>query len=188
VRHERRRRRARLVNGDGQLVAAVIRRGGTRHGPGRMTAMRTDFRSSPVLDRDEATTTRRTLTLSVRVVGAAMLVGTGWIHLDLWSDGYRAIDRIGPLFLANVFLAGAAALAVLATPERWLPWAALLGGLLEIGTLGALVLSLTVGLFGYQESLQASFVVPTMLVESVGFLVLAGYAVVELSRQRRRRA
>jgi hypothetical protein len=115
-------------------------------------------------------------------------VATAWIHLDLWLDGYRDIDWIGPLFLANVVLAGLAALAVLGTPARWLPWVALLAGLLEIGTLGGLVLSLTVGLFGFTESFSARLIVPTILVESFGFLVLAGYAGYELSRQSGRRA
>jgi hypothetical protein len=151
--------------------------------------VRTDPPPTTVLAReDAASATRRTLTLSVRVVGAAMLVATGWIHLDLWRDGYRGIDWIGPLFLADVVLAGLAAVAVLAAPARWLPWVALLAGLLELGTLGALVLSLTVGLFGFVESLAAGSVVPTIVVESLGFLVLAGYAVVEVSRQRRGRA
>ena len=153
------------------------------------TETRTEaLRTVSVLDRAAAPTTPRTLTLSVRVVGAAMLVGTGWIHLDLWLDGYRGIDWIGPLFLANAVLAGLAAVAVLATPARWLPWIALLAGLLEIGTLGGLVLSLTVGLFGFSESFSARLVVPTIVVESVGFLVLVGYAGYALSRQRRRRA
>jgi len=150
--------------------------------------MTADLRTPSVVDRDDAAATRRTLTLSVRVVGAAMLVATGWIHLDLWLDGYRAVPWIGPLFLADVVLAGLAAIAVLATPTRWLPWVALPAGLLELGTLAALVLSLTVGLFGFVESLRATLVVPTILVEAVGFLVLAGYAGVVLSRQRRRRA
>jgi hypothetical protein len=150
--------------------------------------MTTERRTPSVGDREDAATTQRTLTLSVRVVGAAMLVATGWIHLDLWLDGYRAIPWIGPLFLANVVLAGLDAVGVLVTPTRWLPWGALPAGLLELGTLGALVLSLTVGLFGFVESLRATLVVPTILVESVGFLVLTGYAVVVLSRQRRRRA
>lgn len=150
--------------------------------------MTSDPRTAPVHDRGDVSTTLRTLTLSVRVVGAAMLVATGWIHLDLWLDGYRGIDWIGPLFLANVVLAGLAALAVLGTPGRWLPWVALLAGLLELGTLAALVLSLTVGLFGFSESLSASLVVPTILVESIGFLVLAGYGGYELSRRWRRRA
>jgi hypothetical protein len=152
------------------------------------TEMTPAVHTPPVVDRDDATTMRRTLTLSVRVVGAAMLVATGWIHLDLWLDGYRALPWIGPLFLANVVLAALAAVAVLVAPTRWLPWVALLAGLLELGTLGALVLSLTVGLFGFVESLRATLVVPTILVESVGFLVLAGYAVVVLARQRGHRA
>src|SRR3954447_17350648 len=143
---------------------------------------------TPYLERVDAPATPRTLTLSVRVVGASMLVATGWIHLDLWLDGYRDIRWIGPLFLANVVLAGLAALAVLGTPARWLPWVALLAGLLELGTLGGLVLSLTVGLFGFSESFSARLVVPTIIVESVGFLVLAGYAGYDLSRRRRRRA
>jgi hypothetical protein len=147
--------------------------------------MPTGPHSAPTLDHDDARTLR-TLTLSVRVVGAAMLVATAWIHLDLWLDGYRDIDWIGPLFLANVVLAGLAAIAVLGTPTRWLPWVALLSGLLELGTLGGLLLSLTVGLFGFSESFSARLVVPTIIVESIGFLVLAGYAMYALSRQRRR--
>jgi len=149
--------------------------------------MTTHSRTTAVLDREDAPTLR-TLTLSVRVVGAAMLVATAWIHLDLWLDGYRDIAWIGPLFLANVVLAGLAALAVLGTPTRWLPWVTLLAGLLEIGTLGGLVLSLTVGLFGFSESFSARLVVPTIIVESIGFLVLVGYAAYTVSRQRRRRA
>src|SRR4051812_32395378 len=141
---------------------------------------------TPSLDRADAPATLRTLTLSVRVVGAAMLVATAWIHLDLWLDGYRDIDWIGPLFLANVVLAGLAALAGLGTPPRGVPWVALLAGLLELGTLGGLLLSLTVGLFGFSESLSARLVVPTITVESIGFLVLVGYAVYALAGQRRR--
>jgi hypothetical protein len=102
-------------------------------------------------------------------------------------DGYRGIDWIGPLFLANVVLAGAAAVAVLLAPSRWFPAVALLAGLLEIGTLGGLVLSLTVGLFGFFESLSAPLVVPTIAVESAGFVLLAGYGGWQLSRQLRRR-
>jgi hypothetical protein len=33
------------------------------------------------------------------VVGAALLVWSAVIHLQLWSDGYRDISVIGPLFL-----------------------------------------------------------------------------------------
>jgi hypothetical protein len=134
-----------------------------------------------------APSTSRTLILSVRVVGAALLVACGWIHLHLWLDGYRDIPWIGPLFLANAVLAGLAALAVLLTPARWLPWASLLAGLLQLGTLGGLLLSLTVGLFGFFESPSAPLVVQTILVEAAGFLVLAGYGATELWRVWRSR-
>jgi hypothetical protein len=123
----------------------------------------------------------------VVTLAAAMLVATGWIHLDLWLEGYRDTPWIGPLFMANVVLAFLAAVAVLLAPPRWLPWVALLAGLLELGTLGGLVLSMTVGLFGFFESIRAHLVVPTIVVESAGFLVLVGYAGWELSRQRGRR-
>src|SRR5271170_2552012 len=33
------------------------------------------------------------------VAGAALLIWSGVIHLQLWSDGYRSISVIGPLFL-----------------------------------------------------------------------------------------
>src|SRR6202020_2365695 len=33
------------------------------------------------------------------VAGAALMVWSGVIHLQLWSDGYRSISVIGPLFL-----------------------------------------------------------------------------------------
>jgi hypothetical protein len=142
---------------------------------------------TPVLGRAAAPAAPRALTLFVRVAGAALLAATGWIHLHLWLDGYRGIDWIGPLFLANVVLAGAAAVVVLLAPSRWFPAVALLAGLLEIGTLGGLVLSLTVGLFGFFESLSAPLVVPTIAVESAGFVLLAGYGGWQLSRQLRRR-
>jgi hypothetical protein len=145
----------------------------------------------PALDRRPevgAAPTSRALTLSVRVVGAALLVATGWIHWHLWQEGYRDIDWIGPLFLANTVLSGLAALAVLFAPARLLPWVALLAGFLEIGTLGGLVLSLTVGLFGFFESTSAPLVVPTVLVEAAGFLVLAGFGAGRLWRARRRAA
>jgi hypothetical protein len=140
-----------------------------------------------VLDRSTAPATARALTLSVRVAGAALLLATGWIHLHLWLDGYRDIAWIGPLFLASAVSSSVAALAVLLAPWWWLPWVALPAGLLEIGTLGGLLLSLTVGLFGFSESWSASLVVPTIVVESAGFVVLAGYAGWELSRRRGRR-
>jgi hypothetical protein len=129
------------------------------------------------LDRTVAPAAPRAVTLAVRVVGAALLLAMGAIHLKLWFDGYRDIAWIGPLFLANAVLSVLAAAAVLLTP-------------FAVGTLGGLVLSLTVGLFGFFESVSAPLVVPTIVVESAAFLLLSGFGVWRLwsARQEMGRA
>ena len=137
--------------------------------------------------RTRTTTTSPALHWAVRIVGAALLLAMGLIHLKLWNDGYRDIRWIGPLFLANAVLGVLGALAVLGSPLRRLPWVAVLGGLMEIGTLLGLVLSLTVGLFGFRET-WGGLVLPTILVEAAGFLVLVGYgawALLPLLQERR---
>jgi hypothetical protein len=137
------------------------------------------------LTRVDGAAPSRAVVGTVRVVGAVLLLGTAWIHWKLWLDGFRDIDWIGPLFLGNVVLGVLGALGVLLAPRRLLPWVALLGGLLEIGTLAGLLLSLTVGLFGHHET-WGGLVLPSILVETAGFLVLCGYAAAELRRSRQR--
>lgn len=124
------------------------------------------------------------VTLPVRVVGAGLLLAMGGIHFYLWQTGYKDIHLIGPAFLANAVLGVLAAVAVLAAPQRWLAWVCLLAALLEIGTLAALLLSLTVGLFGFVEAWSAPLVIPTILVEAAGFLVLGGFAAQQLVTTR----
>ena len=64
--------------------------------PGRLTR-----RAARLLLRGPATLTspvaRWAVTL-LAVAGAALLAWSGVIHLQLWSDGYRDISVIGPLF------------------------------------------------------------------------------------------
>jgi hypothetical protein len=114
----------------------------------------------------------------LRLVGAGLLAGMAWIHLDLWFDGYDGIDVIGPLFLLNAILGFALALGVLVTPARLLGLVAAAGALLMAGTLGALVLSTTVGLFGFRESTAAPLFWETVWVEAAGAVVLAVLAAV----------
>ena len=128
------------------------------------------------------------VTIPVRLIGAALLLATGGIHLYLWQNGYQGIPVIGPSFLADVVLSALAALAVLVAPRRWLAWVCVLAGLFELGTLGALLLSLTVGLFGFVESWSAPLVVWTIVVAAAGFVVLFGFAVQQLLAARHRRA
>lgn len=54
------------------------------------------------------------------------------------------------------------------------PLTGLLGAGFVAATLGALIISLAVGLFGFRESISASFVVLSIELESVAIVVLLG--------------
>ncbi len=82
------------------------------------------------------------------IAGAALLVASGAIHLDLYLTGYRTIPTIGPLFLLQVIAAFALAVAIPVTGS-WLVAAA--GAAFAISTLGGYLLSLWIGLFGFTE-------------------------------------
>jgi predicted lipoprotein with Yx(FWY)xxD motif len=82
------------------------------------------------------------------IAGAALLVASGAIHLDLYLTGYRTIPTIGPLFLLQVIAAFVLAAAIAATGS-WLAAAA--GAGFAVSTLGGYLLSLWVGLFGFTE-------------------------------------
>src|SRR5882757_9597603 len=82
------------------------------------------------------------------ITGAALMVWSGVIHLQLWSDGYRDISVIGPLFLIQGI--GSIALApILAASRRAVLLAA--GAALMAATAAGLLLSTGIELFGFQE-------------------------------------
>lgn len=119
----------------------------------------------------------------LRVLGAAGLLGNGWLHYHLWDQGYRDIKTIGTLFLLDAIAAVVLALLVLAAPRRVLPLAALLGFLMQVGTVAALVITTKRGLFGFTESTKAPDYWESVWVESIGALVLLlllGYTVARL--------
>jgi hypothetical protein len=120
----------------------------------------------------------------LRLLGAALLLTLAGIHLHLWRQGYDSIDVIGPAFLLDTVLGIGGALLVLVTPLRWLPVAAVLGALLAAGTLAALLLSTTVGLFGFVESTAAQLWWESFWVEAAAVVVLAGLAAVAFRRRR----
>jgi predicted lipoprotein with Yx(FWY)xxD motif len=80
--------------------------------------------------------------------GAALLIASGAIHLDLYLTGYRTIPTIGPLFLLQVIAAFALAVAIPVTGSSLVAAA---GALFALSTLGGYLLSLWVGLFGFTE-------------------------------------
>ena len=122
---------------------------------------------------------------TVRLVGAALLLAMAWIHEHLYGIGYSTVPTIGPLFRLDAVLGVGAAALVLLTPDRWWRWACAAGALLQIGTQGALVQSLTIGAFGFTETLDAPLVWQTVVVETLGFAVLAVGAAVPPARAPR---
>lgn len=119
----------------------------------------------------------------LRLAGAALLGVMAGIHLKLYFMGYREIRWIGPLFMANGVAGSLACLAMLASPRRWLGLVSAGCALLMVGTLGGLVIALTAGLFNFVEKLSAPYVVETIVVESAGFLLLAGLSAWLLGRR-----
>jgi hypothetical protein len=117
---------------------------------------------------------RRVVALLLRLGCVALLAWIGYIHLHLWQEGYRQIPTNGPLFLLDA-VAGFVLAAVL------LVWPRPLAGLLAAGytaaTLGALIISLSVGLFGFRESISASFVIESLTIESITAVGLLSWTI-----------
>ena len=109
---------------------------------------------------------------ALRVIGAVLLLAIAAIHIYLWQQGYRNIEVIGPAFLLQSAIAIGGALLVLVAPWRLLPVATLLGALFAIGSLGALLMTTFVGMFGFQESTSADWWWETVWVEVGAFVVL----------------
>jgi len=119
----------------------------------------------------------------LRLLGAALLAAMGWIHLDLWMDGYKSIDVIGPAFLLNTLAGFGLAALLLVTPRRFVPWVAGLGALTALGTLGGLLVSTWVGLFGFKETTAASLWWESFWVEVSAVVVLTALAALAARRR-----
>jgi hypothetical protein len=115
------------------------------------------------------------------VAGAALMVWSGVIHLQLWSDGYRSISVIGPLFLVQGIVSIALAV-VIAVIRRVVLMAA--GAVTMAATAAGLLLSAGTGLFGFRESLAVPFAGSSLVVEFAGAAVLAAAAIIVLAARR----
>jgi predicted lipoprotein with Yx(FWY)xxD motif len=114
------------------------------------------------------------------IAGAALLVASGAIHLDLYLTGYRTIPTIGPLFLLQIIAAFVLAAAILVT-GHWLAAAA--GAGFAVSTLGGYLLSLWVGLFGFTEVRTTAGIVAG-IIDVAAFATLAVAAAPGLPRIR----
>jgi predicted lipoprotein with Yx(FWY)xxD motif len=114
-------------------------------------------------------------TVALRVSGAALLIATAAIHLDLYVTGYRTIPTIGWLFVLQVIGAFSLGVAVLAIGGRLVKGGRLVaaaGAGFALATLGGYLLSVRIGLFGFKEVRTTAGIVAG-LIEVAAFAVLA---------------
>lgn len=116
--------------------------------------------------------------MALRGMTALAVLVSAAVHLWLWYDGFADIEVIGPLFLLNA-AAGAAIAALLVTWRHWLPLLAAIG--FGAATLGAFILSTTVGLFGVNERWAGWAVWTAAVSEAVA--VVAGVAALLAERR-----
>ncbi len=114
---------------------------------------------------------RQRTTMVWQVLSAILLLAMGGIHLYLVFNGVGG--TLGKLFVLNAIGALVLTIAMLVLRGRLLLLASVLSVLFMAGTLLALILALTVGLFGIHEVLSYQLVPTTLVVESIGTVVLA---------------
>lgn len=125
----------------------------------------------------------RRSTMLWQVLSAVALLAMGGIHLYLAVWGGTG-GVLGNLFLLNALGGLVLAIAVVATRGQLLAISTVLGLLFLAGTLAALVVALTpVGLFGIESSLDYELAPTTLVVESVGTVVLLVTTVLVLRRR-----
>ncbi|MEJ3651830.1 hypothetical protein WEH80_02320 [Actinomycetes bacterium KLBMP 9759] len=105
-----------------------------------------------------------------QALSALLLLAMAAIHVYLVFEGVGGI--LGVLFILNGVGGLVLAIAMLATRGTLLAVSSVLSLLFMAGTLLALVLALTVGFFGIRETLDFTLVPTTLVVESIGTLVL----------------
>lgn len=118
----------------------------------------------------------------LRILSAVLLLATGGIHLFLVFNGVGGI--LGVAFVLNAVTGLVLAVAMVALHGRLLQIATVLSLLFLVATLGALLLALTVGLFGIRETWDFTLVPETVIIESIGIVVLAVTTAMVLRRPR----
>jgi predicted lipoprotein with Yx(FWY)xxD motif len=113
--------------------------------------------------------------LRLQVAGALLLAVSGGIHLDLYLTGYRTIPVVGWLFLVQVVVAFVLMVAVLLTHSAL---AATASAGFALSTLGAYLLAVYTGLFGFKEiRTRAGIAAGLIEVAAFGVLALAAIAI-----------
>jgi hypothetical protein len=137
--------------------------------------------ASPRSPRPLGSPGRRATALLLRLGCVALLGWIGYIHLHLWLEGYRQIPTNGPLFLLDAVAGFALGAGLLVRPA---PLTGLLATGYTAATLGALLISLSVGLFGFRESISASYVTQSLTIETITLFALISWTILAATRHR----
>ncbi len=116
------------------------------------------------------------------VLGAATIVATGAIHLHLWMTGYKYVHvaNINYLFLIQA-ISGFVLGPVIVLFRRI--FVVVAGAAFMASSVGGLVLSATVGLFGFHDSLSVPWATRSLVVEIVGFVLLVASGLALVARR-----
>ena len=127
---------------------------------------------------------RQLVMLLLEAAGAGLVAASAGIHLHLWADGYRSLPTIGPLVLLQGVTGAVLALALVGVRRPLVP---LLAVVFAVATIAAFLLSTTVGLFGFTDTLGAPFAGLSLAVEAVAAADLAALLWLELTVLRESR-
>jgi hypothetical protein len=118
--------------------------------------------------------------MKTRIVTAGAVLVSAWVHWSLWRQGFRDFHVVGPAFLLNA-VAGLVIGVALVAWRHWVPPLLAIG--FGLSTLGAFVVSATVGLYGIHEVWTGSWVLTAAVSEAVA--VAGGALVLLLDRASR---
>jgi hypothetical protein len=111
---------------------------------------------------------RSEIAMLMRTVTALAVLVSAAVHLRLWFDGFRDLHVIGPAFMLNA-VAGLVIAVLLLVWRHWVP--AFLAVGFGASTLGAFVISATVGLFGVHEVWSGGWVLTAAAAEVLAVIV-----------------
>lgn len=115
--------------------------------------------------------------LILRIVTAAGVLISAAVHYKLWHEGFRELHVVGPAFLLNA-IGGLLIGVLLLVWWHWVPPLLAVG--FGLSTLGAFVMSATVGFYGVHELWTGPDVTRAWVAEVVA--VLGGLTLVLLAR------
>jgi hypothetical protein len=98
-------------------------------------------------------------------------------------DGYRELPTLGPFFLVAGISGFVLAAGLLAWPSRL---SGLAGIAFALGSLGALIISVNFGVFGFKEALSASYVGESIVLELVTTMTLCVWVGLDLRAESKR--